>query len=251
MNAAIAAQSLGVAYGSRLVFEGVDVQVFAGRLTIVVGPNGSGKSSLLRVLAGMQKPSAGAVRLAAPALLIGSATSPPPDVTPRDLAGYGLAVHRPWYRFTPSAEDEAAVDAALARTGLTERARDAIGEMSAGETQRAWIAAALACRPGALLVDEPTTHLDLRYQMEVLLTLKALTAGGVAVVAAVHDLSLAARFADDVWLLAPGSLTKGAPDEVLTADALSRAYDVDVSIHRHPEWGFLLCTPSSDLGRKS
>ena len=247
MSIAVAGRSLGVRYGERRVFENVDLDLPAGKLVVIVGPNGSGKSSLLRALAGMQKPTSGTVRRTAATLLIGSQSAPPPDVTPRDLAGYGLALRRPWFRLAPSLEEDEAVDAALARTGLTDRARDAIGEMSAGEVQRAWIAAALATKVGALLVDEPTSHLDLRYQIDVLNTLRALTADGVAVAAAVHDLSLAARFGDIVCVLAGGMLIAGPPEAVLTSEILSRAYGVEVSVHRHPTWDFLLCTPSSDV----
>jgi ABC-type cobalamin/Fe3+-siderophores transport system ATPase subunit len=251
MSIAVAGRSLGVRYGERRIFDNVDLDLSAGQLVAIVGPNGSGKSSLLRVLAGIQRPTSGAVRRTAPTLLIGSQAAPPPDVTPRDLAGYGLALRRPWYRLAPSHEDDEAVEAALARTGLTDRARDAIGEMSAGEVQRAWIAAALATKLGALLVDEPTSHLDLRYQIDVLNTLRALTADGVAVAAALHDLSLAARFGDVVCVLAGGTLIAGPPETVLTTEILSRAYDVEVSVHRHPTWGFLLCTPSSDVRSRS
>jgi iron-chelate-transporting ATPase len=251
MSIAVSGRSLGVRYGARRVFDEVDLELPAGQLVVIVGPNGSGKSSLLRVLAGIQKPSTGAVQRSASTLLIGSQSAPPPDVTPRDLAGYGLALRRPWYRLAASREEDDAVEAALARTGLTDRARDALGEMSAGEVQRAWIAAALATKVGALLVDEPTSHLDLRYQIDVLKTLRALAADGVAVAAAVHDLSLAARFGDIVCVLAGGTMIVGPPEKVLTAEILSNAYDVEVSVHRHPEWGFLLCTPSSEIRSRS
>ncbi len=251
MTIGVEGRRLSVSYGKRRVFEGVDVAVRSGELAIVVGPNGSGKSSLLRVLAGIQKPTRGVVERSAPVLLIGSQTSPPPDVTPRDLAGYGLALRRAWYRFSPTPAEEVAVEEALALADLSDRAGDAIGTMSAGEVQRAWIAAALASKPGALLVDEPTSHLDLRYQIDVIRTLQTLATGGVAVAAAVHDLSLAARFADTVWVLSGGRLLSGSPEAVLTPEILSRAYDIDVSVHRHPDWGFLLCTPSSENRSRS
>jgi len=93
-----------------------------------------------------------------------------------------------------------------------------------------------------LLIDEPTTHLDLRYQLEALRTLKTLARGGAAVMVAIHDLTLAARFADRIALLAEGALVTGAPEEVLQPAALSRAFGVEVSTHRDPE-GNLICTP--------
>ena len=115
MNAVVVAIGLGLRYGSREVFERVDVALFPGTLTAVVGPNGAGKTSLLRLLAGVQRPTAGRIERAAQVMLIASDSAPPPDVTPRDLAGYGLALRRPWYRFAPGPEEETAIDQALRR----------------------------------------------------------------------------------------------------------------------------------------
>ena len=244
MTPAIRALDLGLRYGARSVFEHVNIDVQPGTFTAIVGPNGAGKTSLLRLLAGVQKPTSGVVERAAQVMLIASDAPPPPDVTPFDLAGYGLALRRPWYRLAPGAEEEKAVSLALQRAGLSDRAADPIGSLSAGEVQRAWIAAALATTPAALLVDEPTSHLDLRFQIEVLRTLRTLADGGVAVAAAVHDLTLAARFADRAALLVDGALHEGAPDEVFVPEALTRAYGIAVTTHRHPIDGYLVCLPS-------
>jgi ABC-type cobalamin/Fe3+-siderophores transport system ATPase subunit len=242
-NAGASVAGVAVRYGARSVFSGVSLSLEPGTFTAVVGPNGSGKSSLLRVIAGVQRPDEGTVSHAAGIALVASSVNPPSDVTPRELADYGLALRRPWWRLRPSAADEAATAAALARTGLTDRADDPVAQLSAGEVQRAWVAAALALSAKTLLIDEPTTHLDLRYQVEILETLRALTAGGVAVAAAIHDLTLAARFADAVALLADGSLVSGPPVEILEPAALGRAFGVGVSVHRHPEEGYLVCLP--------
>jgi ABC-type cobalamin/Fe3+-siderophores transport system ATPase subunit len=244
MTAAVTAVDLGLHYGARSVFEHVNLALQPGTFTVIVGPNGAGKTSLLRLLAGVQKPTSGIVDRASRVMLIASDAPPPPDVTPGDLAGYGLALRRPWYRFAPGPEEERAVSLALDRAGLTDRATDPVGSLSAGEVQRAWIAAALATTPGALLIDEPTSHLDLRFQIEVLRTLRALAGGGVAVAAAVHDLTLAARFADRAVLLANGALHEGTPEEVFTSGALARAYGIPVTTHRHPTDGYLVCLPS-------
>ena len=250
MTPAVRAFDVGVRSGARSVFEHVNIDLWPGAFTAIVGPNGAGKTSLLRLLAGVQKPSSGTVERTAQVMLIASDVAPPPDVTPSDLAGYGLALRRPWYRFAPDAEEERAVGSALERAGLTARAADPIGNLSAGEVQRAWIAAALATTPAALLVDEPTSHLDLRFQIEVLRTLRTLADGGVAVAAAVHDLTLAARFADRAALLVDGALHEGTPDQVFLPDALSRAYGIAVTTHRHPADGYLVCLPS-DTDRSS
>ena len=238
-----AAISVGVRYGKRLIFSGVSLDATAGMLTAVIGPNGSGKSSLLRVLAGVQRPSEGLVRRGGRTALVVSSVNPPADVTPRELADYGLALRRPWWRFQPSMADAAAAEAALAKTGMTDRGDDPVTTLSAGEVQRAWIAAALATSADTLLIDEPTSHLDLRYQIEVLRTLRDVARAGIAVVAAIHDITLAARFADRIALLANGHLLAGPPDEILDSKALRDAFDIDVSVHRHPADGYLVCLP--------
>ncbi|HEY5094298.1 MAG TPA: ABC transporter ATP-binding protein [Candidatus Eremiobacteraceae bacterium] len=246
MTAAVRAQGLRLDYGPRGVFDRVDIALYPGMLTAVVGPNGAGKSSLLRLLAGVQPPTAGTIERTARVMLIASDSAPPPDVTPRDLAGYGLALRRPWYRFAPGPEDESAINSGLDRAGLADRADDPIGSLSAGEVQRAWIAAALATTPAALLVDEPTSHLDLRYQIEVLRTLRDLADSGVAVAVAVHDLTLAARFADRAALFTDGTLIEGPPEQIFLPDALERAYGIAVTTHRHPVDGYLVCLPSDN-----
>lgn len=234
---------VSVRYGKRTIFSDAALALQPGTFTAIVGPNGSGKSSLLRVLAGLQRPDAGTVTRAAGTSLIVSSVNPPSDVSPRALADYGLALRRPWWRFAPSPSDAAAVESALSQTGLLDRADDPVVTLSAGEVQRAWIAAALATSARTLLIDEPTSHLDLRYQLEVLHTLRALATSGVAVAAAIHDLTLAARFADAVALLAGGRLTSGSPEAIFDARALGDAFGIDVSIHRHPSDGYLVCLP--------
>jgi ABC-type cobalamin/Fe3+-siderophores transport system ATPase subunit len=244
VTAAARVEDATVRYGRRLVFSGVTLSLQQGSFTAIVGPNGSGKSSLLRVLAGQQRPTAGIVERASRVALIVSSVNPPSDVTPRELSDYGLALRRPWWRFAPDAAESAAAESALTRTGLLERADDPVAALSDGEVQRAWIAAALATAAEALLIDEPTSHLDLRYQLEVLHTLRELATSGVAVAAAVHDLTLAARFADTVALLSNGALVSGPPEVILEPRSLSNAFGVDVSVHRHPTDGYLICLPN-------
>jgi iron complex transport system ATP-binding protein len=194
-------------------------------------------------LAGLQRPDAGTATRAEGTALIISSVNPPSDVSPRALADYGLALRRPWWQFAPSPSDSAATESALAQTGLLDRADDPVVTLSAGEVQRAWIAAALASSASTLLIDEPTSHLDLRYQLEVLHTLRRLATSGAAVAAAIHDLTLAARFADVVALIAGGRLTSGTPDAIFDARVLRDAFGIDVSIHRHPSDGYLVCLP--------
>jgi ABC-type cobalamin/Fe3+-siderophores transport system ATPase subunit len=239
----VRAEGLAVNYGARAVFAGLDLTLSGGRLLALVGPNGSGKSSLLRVLAGTQRPSAGRVIRSGSVALIAPMGDPPGDLTPFDLAGYGLSARKKFWQWWLLHDEQRRIREALERCGLADRADDPVAGLSAGEVQRAWIAAALATAPDALLVDEPTSHLDLRYQVEMLQMLAALARSGVSVVVAIHDLTLAARFADDMALIANGRLQTGPPDEILEPAALSAAFGTPVSTHRHPTGGYLICLP--------
>ncbi|MDQ6779710.1 MAG: ABC transporter ATP-binding protein [Candidatus Eremiobacteraeota bacterium] len=243
MTTLLSAQHLRCSYGARVVFDDVCLDVPGGRLISLIGPNGSGKSSLLRMLAGLQPAQGGALHASGSRMLIVPSAQPPADLTPWDLAGYGLAVRRkPWeWGLPPLAQ--ARVAAALERCGLSAQAHQPVTTLSAGEIQRAWVAAALAVEADVLLIDEPTTHLDLRYQMDVLRTLRVLTRSGIAVITALHDLTLAARLADEIALLADGSLRSGSAADVMTASGIGRAFGIDVTIHRHPEEGYLICEP--------
>ncbi|MBV8366655.1 MAG: ABC transporter ATP-binding protein [Candidatus Eremiobacteraeota bacterium] len=242
MSSLLRARGLGVRYGRRSIFEDVGVEINGGELVALIGPNGAGKSSLLRVLAGTQKPSNGVVERPAAAALVATSVALPPDVTPAQLSGYVLALRRPWWQVRRTSAERASITAALERTGLRERADDAAATLSSGEVQRAWIAAALATDAGTLLIDEPTTHLDVRYQLEILRTLKTIARSGIAVVAAIHDLTLAARFADRIALLAGGILSCGPPAGILQPDALTKAFGISVATHIDDE-GFVVCTP--------
>lgn len=243
MTGVIQAHGVCIRYGARRVLDDVDIAIAPGRFVAMIGPNGGGKSSLLRVLAGTQAPDVGEVVRAGNISLVAPTGDPPGDLTPFDLAGYGLAARRKFWQWSLGAGDELRVRDALARCELADRADDPIALLSAGEVQRVWIAAALATAPDLLLVDEPTTHLDLRYQLAVLQTLHELTRSGVAVIAAIHDLTLAGRFADAVALVAGQRLQCGPPDEILESKALSEAFGVAVTTHRHPHDGYLVCLP--------
>jgi ABC-type cobalamin/Fe3+-siderophores transport system ATPase subunit len=242
--AVLRGEDLEITYGARTVFSGLNITLTGGRVVALIGPNGSGKSSLLRVLGGAQQPTHGRVIRNGKVALIAPSGDPPGDLTPLDLASYGLSSRRQFWQWSLSVSEEQHVRDALVRANIADRADDPMTSLSAGEVQRAWIAAALATAPDVLLVDEPTTHLDLRFQVEILQTLGALAASGVAVVAAIHDLTLAARFADDVALIANGKLQTGPPDEVLEPTTLSEAFGITVGTHRHPQQGYLICLPS-------
>lgn len=242
--AAVHGEHLTVAYGARRVFESIEIALQPGRFTALIGPNGSGKSSLLRVLGGVQAPTSGRVTSFGKVALLAPTLDPPGDLTPFDLAAYGLSVHRRFWQWALPPQDVQRILDALARCNLKDRSGEPLATLSAGEVQRAWIAAALASAANVLLIDEPTTHLDLRFQVEVLRMLRTLTKSGIAIMAAIHDVTLAARFADDIALIANGTLAVAPPDELLESTALTEAFGIAVSTHRHPDQGYLVCLPS-------
>jgi iron complex transport system ATP-binding protein len=246
-------------YRDRRVLAEVSLSVRAGEVLALIGPNGAGKTTLLRVLTRQLRTTAGAVllegvdlRTRGPgwiarrmALALQAGTAPRP-VTVSEAVALGRAPHRGWL-LPLTAADREAVRRALDRTGLADLRDRPVTDLSAGEAQRVVLARALAQEPSVLLVDEPTSHLDLRYQGELLDRLRQLARDGMAVVMAIHDLNLAGLWADRVALLAGGRLLGvGAPDEVLTAELLQTAYATPLVVVRHPVFGTPLVTPIPD-----
>jgi iron complex transport system ATP-binding protein len=219
------------------VLDGVTLLVPPALLVGLVGPNGAGKTTLLRVVAGLLRPEAGTVWVegrqphATPAAEMARlvAVLPqhpvlPAGVSVREAVGWGRLPHLG--RFSrPGHEDLRAVDDALARTDVTALADRDTGALSGGERQRVLIARALAQTPRVLLLDEPTAHLDLGHQVEIMRMLQGLARDGLAIVAALHDLTLAAGYCDHVVVLGAGRLlASGVPAYVVTEEVVAAAY---------------------------
>ncbi len=252
----LSADDLHAGYPARPVLDAVTLTVAPGELLAVIGPNGAGKSTLLRALARQLRPAGGIVTLdeiplwsKSPgwaAQRIGLTVSGRPESRPLTVAesvALGRAPHRGWL-LPLTVADRAAVAVALERAGLTTLANRPVGELSDGEAQRVGLARALAQEPRVLLVDEPTAHLDLRYQGETLDQLRRLARAGLAVAVALHDLNLAGLWADRVALLVAGRLAAvGSPAAVLTAETLTAAYNTPLSVTTHPEFGTPLVLP--------
>nr|WP_312861158.1 ABC transporter ATP-binding protein [Amycolatopsis endophytica] len=228
------------------------VSLDAGTVTALIGPNGSGKSTLLRALARLHPPTAGAVtfadgadlralsarELARRITLLSQQRSAPAGLSVRELVEFGRHPHRSrWGGQDP--DGAAAVDRALALAGLTALAERPVQALSGGQAQRVWLAACLAQDTALLLLDEPTTFLDLRYQVEILDVVRDLAdEHGVGIGVVLHDLDQAAAVADRVLLLENGRVTaSGAAAEVLTAENLTRAYGIRVDVHLDPSDG--------------
>lgn len=233
--------------GGRLIIDGVDCTVESGSLTALIGPNGAGKSTLLHLISAADSPSSGAVVLdgkdsaamrrrerARFSALVEQQAETELDLSVFNVVMLGRTPHTPLLGM-PGADDEQVAWEALRAVGATEFAGRRFHDLSGGERQRILLARALAQEPRLLLMDEPTNHLDVQAQLATLSLMRALADGGLAVFAALHDLTLAARFADQVIVLDRGLVAaSGAPSDVLTADLIRDVYGVRADIVPHP-----------------
>ena len=228
------ARDLSLGYGSHSVVRDLDVVIRDGRITGIVGANACGKSTLLRGLARLLKPTAGTVILDGTDIhrrptsevartlgLLPQQPVVPSGVTVTDLVGRGRYPHQSGFRRW-SSEDDAIVAEALDLTGTIDLADRLVDELSGGQRQRVWIAMALAQHTDLLLLDEPTTYLDLAHQIDVLDLLAELNASrGTTIVMVLHELNLAARYADHLIAMQHGQIrAEGTPDEVITEDII-------------------------------
>jgi len=261
----LVAEGLTLAYDRREVVHGLDLRVPSGQVTVVVGANGCGKSTLLRGLGRLLRPVAGRVLLGGDDLgglstrqvaavlgLLPQQPVAPEGITVGDLVGRGRYPHQgPFRRWT--AEDAAIVAHALAVTGTHDLAAQRMDELSGGQRQRVWIAMALAQQPGILLLDEPTTYLDVAHQVEVLELLASLNRErGTTVVMVLHDLNLAARYADHLVVMGEGRiLREGRPGDVLTVGTVREAFGLESVVVPDPVTGGPLVVPVSAAGSAS
>jgi len=257
MTNVLETRDLCCGYGPRRVLDAVSLSVREGEVLVLLGPNGSGKTTLLRALARLLRPTGGTVRLLekdvwsqSPADFSQRLALMPQNerrdwpLTVEETVWLGRAPHRGW--LLPFREaDKSIIEIALHQTGLEALRTRPITELSGGEWRRTILARALAQQTRALLLDEPTAGLDLKYQVEVLRLVRRLAATEkLAVVITLHDLNLAAIYADRIALLSDHALSAcGTAEEVLTAERIGRAYDVAVTVTRHPVHGTPLVVP--------
>jgi len=254
---ALAAHDLTLAYDKRIVSAGLDVNLPEGVITAIIGPNACGKSTLLRALSRLLSPRAGQVLLGEDCVrdlgrrgfaqrvgLLPQAPAPPMDVTVEELVASGRAPYQRWWRQW-SDEDETTVEAALKATGMVEFRDRTIDALSGGQRQRAWLAMALARRTPVMLLDEPTTYLDIAHQVDVLDLVRALnTREHTTVVMVLHDLSQACRYADNLVVMKDGEIVAtGHPSEVVTADLVRSVFGVEASVVTEPVTGRPLVFP--------
>jgi len=255
MIALLTAQNLSFAYDGRPVLNGISLAVEAGEFVGLIGANGSGKTTLLRALLGLL-PASGEARLCEESLksldrreIAKRATMTPQETrvdfafTAREIVAMGRTPYLG--RFTPeSAADKGAIARAMRDTGTEDLAERPVTELSGGERQRVHLARALAQETRVVLLDEPTANLDLAHQFEALRLVREFTRAGGGALAAIHDLSLAARFCDRLLLLSEGRIVAaGPPAEVITESNLALHFALRARVRRDEETGSPIIYP--------
>ncbi|MCE8020035.1 ABC transporter ATP-binding protein [Halomonas sp. MCCC 1A11036] len=264
----LCSENLSAGYEDRRVLEDVDFRVAEGRLTVLLGPNGSGKSTLLKTLARTLTPQRGRVLLdghdihrhrtrdvAQQLGILPQSPTAPEGITVRELVGMGRFPHqRLWRQW--STEDEEAVMEAMTVARVAEFAERPVDALSGGQRQRCWIAMVLAQNTDLILLDEPTTFLDLKVQVDLLELLVQLAhERGRTLLVVLHDLNLAAAHADILVMMRNGRIEhSGPPKAVFTSANLKRVFDLDAEVINAPNTGRPVCIPAlgnaSALGRR-
>ena len=250
-------EDLSAGYGGAAVLEGLDLELARGRITAIVGANASGKSTLLRAMSRLLRPASGRIlldgrdihalpprELARRLGILPQSPIAPEGITVLDLVSRGRHPHQGLFgRWR--ATDEAAVAEALSLTATEELAERPVEDLSGGQRQRVWIAMALAQQTDVLLLDEPTTFLDINHQVEVLDLLVDLNRSrGTTVVMVLHELNLAARYADRLVAMRAGRLhSQGSPDQIMTQDMLAQVFGLSARVFSDPVTGKAMMMP--------
>ncbi|WP_033339634.1 ABC transporter ATP-binding protein [Catenuloplanes japonicus] len=258
------ASDLTLAYDRRVVASNLDVSITDGSFTVIVGPNACGKSTLLKALARVLTPQSGAVHLDGRAIssypskevarrlgMLPQSPVVPGGIVVEELVARGRFAHQRLLRQW-SPEDEAAVADAMRLTGTEALADRFVDELSGGQRQRVWLAVALAQQTSILLLDEPTTFLDLSHQFEVLDLCADLHEQGRTIVAVLHDLNHACRYATELIVMRDGAvLAQGPPAEVMTAELVERVFAMPCRVMTDPETETPMIVPASRARRRA
>lgn len=243
------AQNLVAGYGTTPIIHGINLTLQPGEWLSLVGANGSGKSTLLKLLSRILSPQKGTVILDGKAIhnqpaqvvaqklaILPQQQTVPTGLTVRQLVSLGRSPHQPWWQWELDAQDRTKVEEAIVETGIEALSDRPVEHLSGGERQRAFLALALAQAPQVLLLDEPTTYLDIHYQLQLLELLKRLNQKrGLSIITVLHEVNLAARYSDRIAMLKQGNLWDiGTPAAVLTPENLAQVFGVEVIVLQTP-----------------
>ncbi|MDQ0252736.1 iron complex transport system ATP-binding protein [Evansella vedderi] len=249
------AKQIDLSYEEKLIVESLDLSIKEGRIYSLLGPNGSGKSTILKALSRNLKTQKGTVYLDGSAIhkmntkevakimaVLSQSPQSPPYLTVKDLVEYGRFPHqRFWERL--SSEDKEIVSWAIEKTGLTSFTDRLVNTLSGGERQRAWIAMALVQKPSILLLDEPTTFLDIAHQLEVMELVTSINKEyGITIVMVLHDMNHASRYSDELIVLKDGKIfAQGSPIKVMNEHTLKSVFGVEADIWIDKKHGKPVC----------
>lgn len=259
----IRAEDIHVSYREKKAISGLEAGISKGSVVSIIGPNGSGKTTLLKVLSRNIRPDKGRVlldgrdissisnkKLARQLAVLTQAHYCPQDITVRQLVAYGRFAHREWWSGM-GREDGEVVEWAMKTTAVRDFSQRRAGTLSGGEMQRVWLAMAIAQRPRVLLLDEPTTYLDICHQLEILELVRNLNrTEGITVIMVLHDINQAARYSDEILVLREGCIyTRGTPERVMNAGVLREVFRVEASVSADSHSGSPVFYPRSTLGK--
>lgn len=247
-------ENLIVGYGESSTLKGIDLTIPEGKVTALLGPNGCGKSTLLKALSRILKPKGGEVLwegksihqhssryIAHKLSLLPQSQDPPEGICVRDAVAYGRS---PYMNFMGMLcdQDYLSVDKAMKATGVHDLSEIPVTKLSGGQQQRVWLAMTLAQDSDYILLDEPTTYLDLNHQVELMSLLRILNKQGKTIVTVLHDVNQACRYCDHLIVMQEGRLvTQGKPSDILTADLLDQVFNLDAEVHKDPIAGTPMC----------
>jgi iron complex transport system ATP-binding protein len=247
MTEIIKARNITVDIRKKQILNGISINVEKGKIYSIIGPNGSGKTTLLRVISRNLKPAQGDVLLngqnvhrmntkktAKTMAVLTQVHSGMNDVTVRQLISYGRFAHRDWWKAKDS-KDTDIIDDCIEKTGLERFSERKISTLSGGERQRAWIAMSLAQKPQILILDEPTTFLDISHQLEVLELVARLNKDeNITILMVLHDINHAARYSDELIVIKDGKVyANGVPSQVLTPAIFREVFNVEADISQN------------------